>query len=144
MEILVRLFIALKEHQLEDETRSDYKGLYDAFLSPLRQKKIIRPYVAGQCLATSIPWAVNKASFSKWTPGKFLPLIKSLIANSQCCGCTSNPHTTPQISWSLSRMVQADTLPPPPTLLQKVFPQIHLKFHPGQGKRLQKRICVHE
>jgi len=39
MEILVSLFIVLKQHQPEDEMRSDYKGLYDAFLSPLRQEK---------------------------------------------------------------------------------------------------------
>jgi hypothetical protein len=62
MEILVNLFTALKQHQLEEEMRSDCKGLYDAFLSPLRQEKCYEA-VRGRPVSCYINLLRSKQSF---------------------------------------------------------------------------------
>jgi hypothetical protein len=62
MEILVNLFAALKQHQLEDEMRSDYEGHTDAFFSPLRQEKCYEA-VRGRPVSCFISLLRSKQSF---------------------------------------------------------------------------------
>jgi hypothetical protein len=86
MEILVNLFTALEQHQQEDEMRSDYKGFYGAFLSQLRHEKCYEA-VCGRPVSCYINLLRSKQSFFlQMDQGNVLPLTKSLLPNSQCCG----------------------------------------------------------
>lgn len=70
----MNLFTALRQHQLEDEMRSDYKGHNDAFLSLLPQEKCYEA-VRGRPVSGYINLLRSKQSFfvqmDRWKPSPF-------------------------------------------------------------------------